>query len=247
MRSQTNVIFAALLAFTPMTPALMTPALAQDATPPMTQQPAAPIAAQISVTGTGTVQAAPDMATISLGVTQTADTAKGAMDQTNAELARVLANMKAAGIDARDLQTSGLSLQPTWDAATNTPSTKSFTASNQVTVTVRALDTLGGVLDAAVKDGANTLNNVQFGVSDPAPLLDEARLRAVADARHRADVMVNAAGVRLGAITQMSEQGGGMVAPRGEMMMRASADAVPVQAGELAFSVNVAMTWQLLQ
>jgi uncharacterized protein YggE len=237
MRSHHNMIFAALLAVAPLAPAL-----AQDAAPQMIAQPSA----QISVTGTGTVLAAPDMATITLGVTQTADTAKGAMDQTNTELARVLENLKAAGIEGRDLQTSGLSLQPTWDAATNTPSTNSFTASNQLTVTVRALASLGSVLDAAVKDGANTLNNVQFGVADPAPLLDEARLRAVADARQRANVMVNAAGVRLGTIAQMAEQGGGVAFPRGEMM-RASADSMPVQAGELSFSVNVAMTWQLLQ
>lgn len=241
MRKHNSVIFAALLALAPATPLW-----AQEPA----SQAAAQTPAQIAVTGEGVVMAAPDMATISLGVTQTAKTAKEAMDLTNTELAKVLENLKAAGIEGRDLQTSGLSLNRNSDSSySSSESAKSegFTARNQLTVTVRQIDTLGAILDAAVKDGANTLNNVQFGVADPAPLLDEARLRAVADARHRADVVTGAAGVRLGTIIAITENGGYSPSPRGAMFARASSDSMPVEAGELSFSVGVSITWQVLQ
>lgn len=241
MLTHNRLIFAGLLALSPMATAATV--FAQDTA----GQVATSQMAQITVTGEGVVMAAPDMATISLGVTSNADTAKEAMDQNSAELAKVLENLKAAGIAGRDLQTSGLSLQPEWTGNSSGGNTiKGYTARNQLTVTVRALDSLGAVLDAAVKDGANTLDNVIFGVADPAPLLDEARLRAVADARHRAEVMVGDAGVRLGQITAMSETSGYSPAPRGAMM-RASMDSVPVEGGELSFSVNVNISWQLSQ
>ena len=240
MRKHNSVIFAALLALAPAT--LAAPLWAQDA--------AAQIPAQIAVTGEGVVTAAPDMATVSLGVTQHAKTAKEAMDLTNTELAKVLENLKAAGIEARDLQTSGLSLQRDSDSGYSVSGGSKFdgfTARNQLTVTVRKIDNLGTILDAAVKDGANTLNNVQFGVADPSPLLDEARLRAVADARHRADVVAGAAGVRLGTVITITENGGYSPTPRGAMFARAASDSMPVEAGELAFSVGVSITWQILQ
>lgn len=243
MRKHNSVIFAALLAIA--TPGLTAPVWAQEAPAKTTAQ----TNAQIAVTGEGVVMAAPDMATISLGVTQTAATAKAAMDQTNAELGKVLANLKAAGIAGRDLQTSGVSLQPQRSSSSSSSDieVKGYTARNQLTVIVRKIDTLGTILDAAVKDGANTLDNVQFGVADPAPLLDEARLRAVADARHRAEVITGAAGVRLGPIAAITEGGGNMPGPRGAMFARAAADSMPVEGGELSFSVGINVTWEILQ
>lgn len=244
MRKHNSVIFAALLALA--TPGLTAPVWAQEAP----QKNTAQTTAQIAVTGEGVVMAAPDMATISLGVTQTAATAKAAMDQTNAELGKVLANLKAAGIAGRDLQTSGVSLQPQRSSSSSSASdieVKGYTARNQLTVIERKIDTLGTILDAAVKDGANTLDSVQFGVADPAPLLDEARLRAVADARHRAEVITGAAGVRLGPIAAITEGGGNMPGPRGAMFARAAADSMPVEGGELSFSVGINVTWQILQ
>ena len=240
MRAYNSMIFAALIGLAPYA------GIAEVTVAGNAQLSAAPVAGQISVTGVGEVMAAPDMATISIGVTNTAPTAKEAMDQTSASLAAVLANLKAAGIEARDLQTSGLSLQPEWtNSDTGQNTIQAYTARNQVTVIVRALAGLGAVLDAAVKDGANTLHGVTFGVADPAPLLDEARLRAVADARHRAEVLTGAAGMRLGQIASMSE--GFAPAPQGGVMFRAAMDSVPVEAGELSFSVNVSMVWQVVQ
>lgn len=203
--------------------------------------------ARITVTGEGRVEARPDMAVISLGVTSEGKTAAGAMTGNSAQLAKVLENLKAAGIAERDLQTSGLTLNPNWDHRSDGgPVIQGYVASNQLTVRVRDLASLGGVLDAAIKDGANTLNGVGFGVTDQAPLLDEARKRAVADARHKADLLSVAAGVVLGPVVSIVEGGsGGGPAPqfrRAEAMM---ADAVPVAEGEISVSASVTLVWEL--
>lgn len=207
-------------------------------------------AATISVSGEGRVATSPDMAMISLGVTTFGDTAALAMATNSEELAKVLANLTAAGIEAKDIQTTGLMLNPNWsyDSSGGAGTINGYTAMNMVNVRVRALDGLGGVLDAAVKDGANTLNGLTFGVADPQPLNDEARKLAVADAKRRASLLAEAAGVTLGPILSISESSG-YTEP--SPMFRADASsapgAVPVQGGEIAMTVSVSMTWDIAE
>ncbi len=124
---------------------------------------------QISVTGEGRVDVAPDMATVSLGVTTQGATAAEAMAANSAAVQAVLDRLTAAGIAARDVQTTGLSLNPLWSNYDSGQQQKieGYAAANMVTVRVRALDGLGGVLDAAVSDGANTLNGLSFGLATP--------------------------------------------------------------------------------
>lgn len=204
---------------------------------------------RITITGEGRVEVAPDMATVSLGVTTEAATAAEAMAANSDELARVLERLRWAGIAERDLQTSSLSLNPNWHhgQGPDSPRIVGYVASNQLTVRVRDLALLGGVLDAAVKDGANTLNGVSFGVTDPAPLLAEARKRAVADARERAALLAEAAGVGLGPVEAISEggTGGGMPMYRGAPI--AMEAAVPMAEGELSISATVTVVWQITQ
>jgi hypothetical protein len=203
---------------------------------------------QIAVTGEGTVEAAPDLATISLGATTEGTTAAEAMAANSAAVAAVLANLEATGIAKRDMQTTGLSLSPVWSnyAGSRPPRIDKFQAVNGVTVRVRALDSLGRVLDAAIREGANTLNGLSFGIADPVPLMDEARTRAVADARRRADLLTAAAGVRLGRVLSISEGHAGPPVPA--PMFRAEAamsDAVPVAAGEVAVRASVTVVWEI--
>jgi uncharacterized protein YggE len=202
--------------------------------------------AQITITGIGEIAAAPDMATVTLGVTTTAKTARAAMTENSGQLTEVLTTLKAAGIAPRDLQTSGLSLQPNW---TNDPNggvsrIEGYMAANQLAVRVRDLAALGTMLDAAIGDGANTLNGVQFAIGAPAALLDGAREAAVADARHRAEIFATAAGVTLGPVLLISEaQAGYDPQPK---FARAAMDSVPVEGGELSVSASVTITWELL-
>lgn len=217
---------------------LASPALAEETAP------------VITVTGEGTVAAVPDMATVSLGVTTNGDTARAALDANSAALAAVIARLKASGVAATDIQTSGLSLGPVFDYAASSsggaPKPTGFQASNMVTVEVHALDALGTMLDAAVGDGANTLNGIFFGLEDSAPKADEARLKAMADARRKAELLAEAAGARLGAIVAIGE--GGAVVPYagfGGAAFDRAASAVPVASGELAVSATLSVTWEL--
>lgn len=229
MRVLSAVLLSAALA-------LPLPAMAEDAMPPM-----------ITVTGTGTVEAAPDIATLTIGVTTQGDTAADALGANTVALEAVMARLTSAGIEPRDIQTSNLSLNPNWTGyENNKPTISGYVANNMLTIRVRQLDGLGTVLDAAVADGANTLNGLSFGLADPDPVLNEARREAVADARARAELLASAAGVKLGRIISISEAG---FASDPVPMFRAEVAAapVPVAAGELGMSANVTIFYEIVE
>ncbi len=205
-------------------------------------------AGMITVTGEGMVSAAPDMASVSLGVTTLADTAAEAMTQNNTAMQAVLDRLAAAGISPRDLQTSNLQLQPNWvqDGTMQTPEIRGYTASNQLTARVRDLAILGGVVDAAVKDGANTLNGLSFEQSNPKPAQSEARQSAIKDATSKATELVTAAGASLGKIVSISENGG-YISPM--PMLKAAMDeaSVPIAGGEIGISAQVTVVFEIVQ
>ena len=200
----------------------------------------------ISVTGSATVNVVPDLATLSLGVTTSGDTAAAAMAANSAAVTAVIARLKAAGIADRDMQTSNLSLNPNWvpDASGTTSVIKGYVASNMLTVRIKALDTTGAVLDAAIADGANTLNGLTFGLQNDRPKQDEARRAAVADALARAKLLAEAAGATLGPILSINEVEGFQPGPQ-PMFKSSDAMAVPVAAGEVGVSASVTITWVL--
>ena len=200
----------------------------------------------LTVTGTATVNAAPDQATLSLGVTTTGATAAAAMGANNDAASAVIARLIAAKVAERDMQTTGLSLNPNWvmNAAGTAQEIQGYTASSTLTVRIDALDAAGAILDAAIADGANTLNGLTFGLTDPRPLEDDARKAAVADALARAQVLAQAAGETLGPIVSITEGGGGQQPM--PMLFKAAADsAVPLAAGEVGVSAEVTIVWQL--
>ncbi len=225
-----------------LTPLLLTATLALPFA-----APALADTSQITVTGEGSVYRTPDLATITIGVTTEKPTASEAMRTNSEEMAKVTANLKAAGIADRDLQTSGLSVNPNWSNSYDSsaaPKIAGYVAANVLTVRVRALDGLGGVLDAAVTDGANTLNGVSFGLADPDPVMNEARKLAVANARARADLLTGAAGVTLGKIVSITESGGA-VDPRPMFRQVAESAAVPVSSGEVGVTAMVTIIWEI--
>jgi uncharacterized protein YggE len=212
------------------------------------QAQAEPTPATITVTGDGISEAVPDMATLSLGVTTTGATAAEALSANSAALAAVLERLRAAGVADRDIQTSSLSVNPNWtgyDSSLSGPKIADYTAMNMVTVKIRALDTLGGVLDAAVSDGANTLNGLTFGLQDPRPAMDAARTAAVQDATAKARLIAEAAEVTLGPIQSITESAGyGGPAPMFKDAAPAAAP-VPVEAGALSMTASVTVVWQI--
>lgn len=203
-------------------------------------------AGTITVTGSATLNVVPDMATISMGVTTTGDTAVAAMAANNDAVSAVIARLIAAKVADRDMQTSNLSVNPNWvtNAAGTGQEVKGYVASNMLTVRIKALDATGAVLDAAITEGANTLNGLSFGLAEPRPVEDQARKAAVADALARARLLAEAAGQKLGAVVSIAESAGGI--PPMPMFSKSAADmAVPVAAGEVGISASVTIVWQL--
>ncbi|SDD96908.1 SIMPL domain-containing protein [Ruegeria marina] len=206
---------------------------------------------QITVTGTGLVESVPDMAVITLGVTQEANEARAALLATSEAVGRVLDRLEGMGIESRDIQTSDLSLSPVWSGrgtADERPTITGFQASNRVTVRVRDLARLGEILDAVVSDGANTFNGLEFALKEPKPLRDQARAKAVADAQDKARQLAEAAGVSLGRVISISEQSFDSQ-PRPMMRMSAMAEGldVPVAGGEIGISGSVTMVFEIGQ
>jgi uncharacterized protein len=204
-------------------------------------------AATITVTGEGIVQTQPDQATISLGVTTNGETAAAALADNSTALNTVLERLKAAGVADADLQTSNLSLSPNWTGYDSgaTPTIAGYIATNMLDVRVRDLAALGTILDAAVTDGVNTMNGITFGLADPTPVMNEARTKAVKDARARAEVLAAASGATLGKLVSLSEAG---VYPGPAPMFRQeAASAVPIQSGQIGRTSNVTVTYEIAE
>jgi len=224
---------------------------------------AAPVFAQevdmrpkIEVLGEGEARVSPDMAIVTLAVLKEAPTAREAMDQNNSAMAAVIAALKEEGIAAKDLQTGGLSINPQWvypdgkDPAEK-PRITGYQVTNSLTVRVRDLAKVGGVIDRSVSLGVNQGGNIVFTNDDPAEAMSEARKDAVENAMAKAKTLAEAAGVGLGSVLRITE-GGGMPAPMPMMKsMRAQgmvAEAsVPIEAGENTYTVQVNVTFELVQ
>ena len=221
---------------------LTAPATAQVAPPPIE-------GTRLDVVATGEVTRVPDVARISAGVVTQAPTASAALSGNSERMARVMAALKRAGVADRDIQTSALSLNPNYRYAENQPPVLTgYGASNQVTVRFRDIARAGAILDALVREGANQISGPNLEIDKPEAALDEARVRAVAQARARADLYARAAGLRVARILTISETGGGyQPPPPPPMYARAMADSAEtkIAPGEQAVQVQVSVSFEL--
>ncbi len=160
----------------------------------------------IAVTGSGKVTVVPDMATISLGVVIQRNTAKAAREAAAEAMTKVVASIKALGIDDKDIASSSISLQPVYDYTNNSsPRINGYQLQNTITITVRDLAKLGDVLDDSVISGATTVNGISFDVADRTAAEAKAREDAVADAKAKADTLAKGVGVSITGVASMSE------------------------------------------
>jgi uncharacterized protein YggE len=204
---------------------------------------------RLDVTATGEVTRVPDLAVISAGVQTRSATASGALQQAATRMARVRAALTEAGIADRDIQTSTISLNPEYVYANNQPpKLNGYTASNQLSVRFRDIANAGKILDALVNEGANTINRPHLTIDKPEAALDEARARAVAMGRARADLYARSLGLRVVRVVSISESGGSYPAPP-PMPMYARAESAQadskIDPGEQKLQVNLAMTFEL--
>ncbi|MCE9520886.1 MAG: SIMPL domain-containing protein [Alphaproteobacteria bacterium] len=205
----------------------------------------------ISVSGIGEVKTRPDMALINTGVTTEGATAQDALSKNNAAMAAVMNALKNAGVAEDDIQTSNFSVSPQYPPyqpnQTTSPRISGYQVSNQVAARVKDLAKLGPTLDALVRAGSNQISGISFDVNEPKPLLDNARKKAVEDARAKAELLAAAAGVSLGRVVQISESGGVIMPPmpmyRGAAMDKM--ESVPIAAGQQTLSANVSITYEI--
>jgi hypothetical protein len=203
---------------------------------------------RLDVNATGDVSRVPDLATISAGVVSRAATATSAIQQTAARMARVRDALRRAGIADRDIQTSNVSLSPDYVYANDQPPKLSgYSASNQVTVRFHDIAGTGKILDALVEEGANQISGPNLSVEHPEAALDEARAKAVAAGRARADLYARSLGMRVARIVSLAETGGYAPPPPMPMVMaaRAERDQTSIDPGEQKLQVTVAMIFEL--
>ncbi len=225
--------------------ALATAACAQQASPMASGD-----GTLLSVSAQAEAHRIPDVATISAGVVTQAADANAAMRANAAEMDKVMASVRAAGIAERDIQTTGINVNPQYIYAENTPpKITGYQASNTVSLKVRDLGKLGKVLDALVASGANQVNGPSFEVDQPEAGYDEARRAALEKAQARAQMYAKALGLRVRRIVSIDE-GGGFRPPMPVPMMAMAARQekaydTAVSPGETTLAANLSVVFEL--
>ena len=204
---------------------------------------------RLEVSATGEATRVPDLAIISAGVVTRQTTATAAIQENAARMERVLSALRRAGIEERDVQTSSINLNPEYRYQENrAPQLVGYTASNQVSIRFRDIRNTGKILDALVAEGANQINGPTLTIDKPEAALDEARLKALANGRARADVYARALGRRVARIVSISESGGSYpVPPPMPMMMEARNQAADskILPGEQKLQVTLSIVFDL--
>lgn len=219
--------------------------------PTTINQAAQPPLRSVSVSGAGTANLVPDIAYIYVGVHTEKISASEAVAENNAQTQKMIQSLRDFGIDAKDIRTTNFSIYPfdKYDPLTGTSTgEKYYSVDNTVYVTVRDLDKLGELLDTVIAAGANTVNSVQFDVANKDEALKQARADAVKDAMAKAQELADAAGVSIGEIQTISFQDSvyyPVMDGRGGGGAASEAAAVPIQPGQLTFTVTVNVTYSI--
>lgn len=211
----------------------------------------------ISVNGTGRISSAPDLADINIGVVTQAETARDALSSNNEAMRAIHDLLKERGVASKDIQTVNINVSPRYSQPSPSqpgqqrepfvPRIVGYEVRNTVQITARDLEKLGGILDAVVQSGANQINGISFRIDEPEKLLNEARKRAVADARRKAEQLAGEAGVVVGLPISINESGGFFPPPRpmAAARMMAESSEVPVAGGEQELTINVSIVFEL--
>jgi uncharacterized protein YggE len=202
----------------------------------------------IVVSGTGRVTVQPDVADVRLGIAVSRPSVEAVRAEAGRTMDAILAAVDGAGVERADVRTSMLSVQPRYDYREGRPpALAGYEIANVVEVTVRDLASLGAVVDGALGAGATSMDGLSFRLADPAPVEREARIRAMAEARSRAEALADAAGLVIDAVTDILE--GTPARPpmpfaKAERMALAADVATPVEAGSLEVAVTVTVTYR---
>jgi uncharacterized protein YggE len=207
--------------------------------------------AAVTVVGTGEAGQTPDIAEIEAGVSSQAATAAEALTINNATMQGLFDHLQTLQIEDKDIQTTAFNLFPVYSRNQNqnnseSPQITGYNIENRVHIKIRCLDRVGEILDSLVNKGANVVHSIQFGFADPKALQNQARSAAIADARQKAMLYSEAAGVTLGKVIAIQEESAGVPSPHMPMAkMMAAESAGPVAAGESTLSVRVTVSFAI--
>ena len=200
----------------------------------------------VTITGTGAIAVAPDIAEIAASVVSSAPSAEAAVQANSRAMVALFETLAAFGVAANDMRTTGFHLGPQYRAdrrAEDGPSIIGYQASNRIAITLRDIATIGAVLDGMAASGASRIDGIRFDIDDPRPHLDAARRRAFAEARMTAELYAEATGARLGDVLEIEESPERVLQPR----VRALAEraAVPIAPGTNELRVTIRVTFAL--
>src|SRR5262245_31226540 len=196
---------------------------------------------RLIVIGEGSVNVTPDYAQIESGVTTTAKTVKEAVDANSKVMVAITSALRESGVAEKDIQTSRFSVQQVYatQESRTEPKLVGFRVSNRVRVNMRQIDKPGELLDRLLAAGTTDVGNIAFLVSDPSKALDRAREAAIADARHKAEVYAQAAGLRLMGVNWITEDDGSAPPIPMRAQRETAAAGVPITTGEDILRVRV--------
>jgi uncharacterized protein YggE len=200
--------------------------------------------ARITVTGTGNVTGTPNQLVLAMGVQVNGSSVGSALADANDAVSRVTAALRAGGVAAADIQTSGLSIWPNYPASSQTPS--GYGVSESLTATLNSLAAAGAQIDAAVHAGGNatTVSGISLNLTDTSALLATARARAVADATVKATQYANSLGQPLGPVISITDQASTQPFPvNGPYNPGAAKAAVPISPGSQQLSISVTVVF----
>ena len=203
----------------------------------------------INVTGNAQVILAPDIAYISIGVHSEAKTAKEAVASNNSQTQAVIDAIKGQGVDAKDIQTTNFSVyQQEKFASTGEDLGSFFMTDNTVYVTMRDITKIGGILDASIGAGANSIYGITFDVQDKEAALATGRDQAMADAKSQAEQLAKASGATLGdvqSISYYSSSPSPIYYDTKAAGVGGGGGSVPVSPGQLTLTVSVSVTYAI--
>ncbi|HSV86030.1 MAG TPA: SIMPL domain-containing protein [Levilinea sp.] len=199
--------------------------------------------------GTGEVILTPDIAYISVGIESRASEVSEALSMNNDLAASIAGVLRDLGIEDRDIQTSAFNVYPMQQFGPAGEMLEIvYVVNNTVNITVRNLQTLGELLDASVRAGANTINSIQFDVDDNEAAIKEARRLAIEDARQTATELAEAAGVELGDLVTLNVYPSGLPVMMDRQAvggLAVEAAMVPIAAGQLVLIYNADLTYEI--
>ena len=205
----------------------------------------------VTANGTGVVYVVPDVAYINIGVRVDDEVVSAALEKNNAQANAISKALQAQGVAENDIQTANFYVYPSMDYGIDGTITRNYyIVENTVVVTVRNLEDLGSLLDTVVRSGANTINNINFGLLDPSAAEAEARDLAIASAQAEAKAIASAAGVQLGALNSVNVNSSSVGTPYYDGMMGGGgmmdySSEVPIAAGQLKISITANVVYEI--